>query len=711
MTTPNFDWMFDTLSSHLVDFHNSPDLKIGEEFNADELVSTMAASGIECITIFSKDNYGQSYYNTRFDNKHPRLDFDYLGELSQAAKAKGMRVLVYHAFNLEYLAGLRNPDWVVTAKDGTKYFHKPNSEYVEFGSEPREADNYVNSFTSSLEPGYYENYLKNMTFNLICINSPYLQELLWPQLEEIIVNYDIDGFFLDMLFYPVDSCYCQYCKREMAARGISLDDEAAVKRFKRESMFRAVRETTAFVRSVDPNVVVGYDNTSYLGCYAQRDANDYWMFEAALWQLGYEHAPMYARYLRNTGRPLELVTHSFHHMWGDYGGYKHPNEMKYEAATILANGGQVWLGTQAHPHAKPDPVVYAMTREANAFIAERADYVRRATALPSIAVYGKEPYLYADLDSFMFSNPNRNHNFQGATKLLIEAHEQFDFVDDLMDFDRFKVLILPEIGSITEEYANRIRKFVEDGGILVASHLSTLDNDHFALSDVLGVDFVGTAPYSTMYARFEDGLIASSVPEDFAAFGGAALVRAHEGTSVLGKLVNPAFERSVTRFHSHSQTPPTPGTTQYPAATVHQYGKGKAVYVAMPVFSDFFREDYFVYRDFVSALLKTEYVDNPVVSVEAPRSVEISVMEQRDQNRTIVHFTNAQTKRFSMRMPRVEDDYPVYNASFSLRVDRPVKSVQAVPGGEVTWSVADGVLTATLSEFSIHGMVVVEHEG
>lgn len=708
MTEARLQWMYDHVSTHLIDFHNSGDLRVGEDFDPEKLVQTMADAGIDSITIFSKDNYGYAYYDTALNNKHPRLEGDYFGRLSQAAKARGMRVIAYHAYNWEWLAGVRNPDWVVTAKDGTKYYHAPNSEYREYGKEPPVQNNFGNSFTASLEPGYYEHFLRNPTWSFICVNSPYFQELLWPQLEEILTKFDIDGFFLDMLVYPADSCYCDYCKREMTLRGIDMDDPEAVRRFKEESMHRAVRETTKFIHSVNPEVAVGYDNTAYLGCYREVDANDYWMFEAAIWQLGYLHAPMYARYLRNTGRPFELVTHSFHHMWADYGGYKHPNEMKYEAATILANGGGVWLGTQAHPSAAPDPAVYAMIGETNAFISERVDHIRSATAVPSIAVYAKEPYLYAALDNFMFSNPFRNHNFQGATKLLMEAHQQFDLVDDLMDISKFKVLVLPEVGELSPEFAERVRAFVRDGGLLVTTYLSSFDGANFQLADVLGVDFLNTSPYSTNYVRMTDEAAGRNVPTDLASWAPSVAVELREGAEALGYFAYPYFERTATRFHSHSQTPPSKRTTNYPAVTVNTYGKGTSVYLAMPLFADYFREDYFVYLTLVENLLGMTYADNIVKKVEAPRSVELSLMEQADANRMIVHLTNCQVKRFSMRLPRIEDAYPIGPVKVQLRIDRPVADVRTVPDGTVEWKHENGVLSMTVSEVTIHNMVVVE---
>lgn|GEM_PF-770256 len=702
MSEDKTKWFKNKTCKLLNDFHNPGNEKIGEEFDAQRIISTLLKSGIDTVTFFSKDNYGYSYYDTKIGVKHPGLDFDCFGALVKEAKKNNMRVMVYHALNYEYIAGLNNVDWIVAAKDGTKYVHVPNSEVREYGSgkEGNELPLAGDFLFMDIKS------MRNLGFHFLCVNSPYIQELFWPQLKEIATNFDIDGFFLDMLFYPDDSCYCAYCQKEMSLRGIDIENKAAVHKFKEDSMFRVARETTTFIRSINPNIIVGYDNTSYLGCYREKDYNDYWVIESQPWNFGYTHAPMHARYLRNTGVPFEFMATRFHHMWGDFGGLKHINELKFDAATTIANGGVFQIGHQMPNNCTMEKEVFENVKECSDFVKERAEYCVEATPVGSIAVYAKEDLPYSAINRIEFFTSDRLRNFQGATKLLIEAHQQFDLVDDLMELDPYRVLIIPEVKDLSDSFLDKVRKFVKEGGVLIASDMTSFYDDNFKLADVLGVDFIGTSPYSISYVRAVSAAIKENVPNEFACYANIINVRARENTDILGYFVNPLFEKSVSRFHSHNQAPPGLATT-YPIATVNEYGKGKAVYIAMPIFSLYFKEDYYVYRTFLENILNMVYPNNVVKQVKAPRSVEINLMEQKDRNRIILHLINCQTRRHSLHIPRIEDVYPVNNIEVKLEMDQPVKSVKAVPDGDVSWECKDGILELKLSELNIHNMVII----
>ncbi len=184
----------------------------------------LISCGIDTVVFFSKDNHGFAYYNTRFGNKHPQLEFDLFGEFVSEAKKNGMGVLAYHGSNWEHDAAIKNPDWVQTSKDGRKLI-------------PAESKDITNSYWGN-----------NFTWSWMCINSPYVQELLWPQIEEISRNYEVDGIWIDMLTYAPDTCFCDYCLKEMSARKIDKENKEAVNKFKEESMFRYYRETSNFIR-------------------------------------------------------------------------------------------------------------------------------------------------------------------------------------------------------------------------------------------------------------------------------------------------------------------------------------------------------------------------------------------------------------------------------------------------------------------------------
>ena len=53
---------------------------------------------------------------------------------------------------------------------------------------------------------------------------------------------------------------------------------------------------------------------------------------------GYDHFPISASYARTLGMDYLGMTGKFHMSWGEFGGFKHPNALRYETALDIANG-------------------------------------------------------------------------------------------------------------------------------------------------------------------------------------------------------------------------------------------------------------------------------------------------------------------------------------------------------------------------------------
>ncbi|MEI7834394.1 MAG: hypothetical protein WCJ56_14500, partial [bacterium] len=54
------------------------------------------------------------------------------------------------------------------------------------------------------------------------------------------------------------------------------------------------------------------------------------------------------------------MTGKFHSHWGEFGGYKHPNALRFESALSLANGAKISIGDQMHPYGKLDEATYRL---------------------------------------------------------------------------------------------------------------------------------------------------------------------------------------------------------------------------------------------------------------------------------------------------------------------------------------------------------------
>jgi hypothetical protein len=98
---------------------------------------------------------------------------------------------------------------------------------------------------------------------------------------------------------------------------------------------------------------------------------------------------------------------------------------------------------------------------------------------------------------------------------LIEARMPFEMLHDrtLDRVDRFKLLLLPNIAALSNEQCAQIRRFVENGGSVLATYETSLYDEKgerrpdFGLADVFGVSWRKTldGPIPNSYLRVEDG--------------------------------------------------------------------------------------------------------------------------------------------------------------------------------------------------------------
>lgn len=79
----------------------------------------------------------------------------------------------------------------------------------------------------------------------------------------------------------------------------------------------------------------------------------------------------------------------------------------------------------------------------------------------------------------------------------MELGYQFDFIDSTLDFDKYRLLILPDVIPVDEELRDKLSTYLKKGGKLLVSYQSGLDRAHqkFMIPE-LAVVYRGDAPYS-----------------------------------------------------------------------------------------------------------------------------------------------------------------------------------------------------------------------
>lgn len=85
---------------------------------------------------------------------------------------------------------------------------------------------------------------------------------------------------------------------------------------------------------------------------------------------GYDLMPLRAKYFEKYGKHFLGMTGKFHHAWGEFGGFKNKEALRYECADMLSVGASISVGDHLHPSGEIDKSTYAL-------IGHAFDYVKK----------------------------------------------------------------------------------------------------------------------------------------------------------------------------------------------------------------------------------------------------------------------------------------------------------------------------------------------
>ncbi len=648
-----------------LDFHTSEAIDgIGSKFSKENFQEMLKKGHIDSITVFSKCHHGWSYHPTKVNKMHPNLNFDLLGAQIEAAHEIGVKTPVYISAGFDHKAIFEHPEWLNYRLD--EYQNGINMEYV----------------------GYH----------LMCLNTPYLDELL-AEIKEVCENYDADGIFLDIVH--VDPCYCETCRAEMAKRGLDVNNPDDVKILAEETYANYVRRVRETIDSVKPGLPV-FHNGGHIrhGRYDLAHANTHLELESLPtggW--GYDHFPMSAAYARTIGMDYLGMTGKFHKAWGEFGGYKHPNALRYEVALSAANGACSSIGDQLHPTGFMDNATYTLIGEAYKTVEERESWLDGYKNKSDIAVFSSEAW--QNYNGIAKPSWESLHWSKGCTRILLESNYLFDFVDDKTDYSKYKLLILPDICTLDDKLAKKINDYIANGGKVLASYESGLNQDKNAFAVDFGCDFEGLSEYKPTYIKPDrdiDCLPAAS----YLVYEDAMKVSATSGkaTAMIDK---PYFNRTLEHFCSHLHTPYS--GERYGDAVVMTEN---TAYFAHKVFYEYFIHGSIYTKEIVRAAIEALIGDTKTIKTNLPAQGVITLTENGDTQ--IVHTLYASAVLRGEKTQIIEDLIPIYDTAVSIKTDKKPRSVKLVPENKkLKFKYIDGNVEFTIPKFECWQMTEIKY--
>jgi hypothetical protein len=661
------------LSSRQVhlDFHTSELIPgIGEKFEKNQFQEALKTGHINQINIFAKCHHSWSYYPTKIGHTHPNLKIDLLGAQIEACHEIGVKCPVYYTVGWSASDAENHPEWVAREKDG-RY------QAINFD---------LNAKGSEVKP--------ETSWKWLCpaISGPYHEHIM-KQVAEICERYPVDGFWFDIYHVGNNGCYCANCQLRMKEEGVDINDRTAVVKSAALAVKAHMKALRELVGKSHPEATVFFNNTTHLtnlGNFNNRlyEMNTHQELEdlPTTWG-GYDKLPLEAKYHLQNGNPIVAMSGKFHKSWGEFGGFKHSDAIKYEAAAMISNGASCNFGDQLHPSGEMDIETYRN-------IGRAYEYVEK------IEKYGLGGVPVSKLGIWLTLNTNAD---QGIVNILLETHKDF-IVANEQNLSGLELLIIPSQSCLSEDQAQKINDWVKKGGRMIIFGEGALDKQGKRFILDIGAEYIGSSEYKFDYTVVKPILGKDVVSTPFLNYEPALYIKPVT-CEVLAAIREPFYNRTYEKYSGHRATPYQMEDSDYPAIVRN----GNVIYFAHKTDQLYYTHAVRLHRQLVNNAIDLLYQTPNLKVNNLPSCGRVSLLKQEKQNRYVVHMLYSPAlQRGEVKV--IEDFLSLPGVEIEVILPEKVKMAYQIPYGKKVKVTRNGdKMIIKVPAFTMHTGIVLEY--
>ncbi len=654
------------------DLHaNKNDTELGTQATVKNLVPMFKRLGVDFVQTDCKGHPGYTSWFSQVPNASvsPGVKRDALKGWREATQKLNLPLHCHYSGIWDQAAGQKHPDWGAVDAKG-------NPRGAAIGTD------------GTLD-----------TPERMCPRSPYLDELLIPQLKELIDRYHVNGFWIDGDVWAVEPCYCPRCRTAFAQQtGITTPPETSEDAhwttwisFTRQSFEDYVTRYCNAVHAHKPGVLVCSNWLQTFHNPGEPKVPTDWISGDNTWVFGLDGCRCESRFISTRGKPWDVMIWSFYAAQGmgkveSPWTFKPVEMLQQEAALVLSHGGNVQI--YENPGGLRDgqlvPWRVERLRQVGKFIKARRMLCQNTESVLQVAVLHSEHHVYsqpgANLRRGVDTRP-----VQGAVYSLLENHYHVDILDEwalLPRLNDFEAIVAPEQNRMSAPMVEALKNYVARGGRLLVSGADALDR--FG-SDFLGAKKDTTAEKTTFHVPAADG----SLP----VYSDTWQLLKKGKTQPLGLLASsPLLDKRL---------------TSHPAAVVNTVGQGKVCYVPFDLFRYIEHNRYPLARAFVGQAMTTLSIKRNAI-LKAPTCVDMTL--RKKGKRLLVHLINRASGIPNRPNDGTVDEIPhVGPIHLRVRLKEKPKSIKlAFEKNDLTYTYQRGWLTVHVPDIHIHAAIVID---
>ncbi|MGH2531528.1 MAG: alpha-L-fucosidase [Thermomicrobiales bacterium] len=670
------NWHEDAFFGIHYDLHaNAGDTELGRDLSVAHLVERLERVRPDWIQCDCKGHPGYTSWPTAVGSTSPGVIQDGLRMHRDATRQLGIPLGMHYSGVWDTRAVELHPDWARVDENGAP-----------------DGPNRPNAGTTNASRS-----------DMTCRLSAYDQELMIPQMLELIDDYDVDGFWVDGENWASKPCWCERCTAEFTTR-------TGIAEIPRSSDDAHWDEWLAFHRDLFEEHVTAYANAVHdrkPGClvcsnwmYTMRQPDpirvpvDYLSgdFDHA-W--GANRAAVEGRLLDARGLSWDLMAWAFCKTGPFFGQMpwvmKSATHLCQEVSEVVALGGAVMIYDVPQRTGWLTDWHQDRLGEVADFCRARKNLCFKSQTVPQAAILHLSQHLYAH-NMPLFNNGEAAEAVEGALHALLETGRSTDILPEdaaIARMNDYRLVVVPERTRPSEAIRAALKAYVEGGGSLLLTG-ATVTVDY---PDLAGASASGDPPVPP---GEDPGAAVHHLPVG------------HRSAPVYGRWQPVAPEPSTEAWtYLLSQQEPAHNATDQVVVTRRRLDRGSVVAVHGPLFENYFQGHYPSLRDLIRDLIDRMDVDW-LVTLDAPPRLEM-ILRQKD-GRLLVNLVNRGAgEMLSPRRVVVEELPPVEHVTIRVkRQDRP-RRVSVFPEDRpADWDHADGVVTIRVRRVDIHSVVAIE---
>ncbi|MEM2939941.1 MAG: family 10 glycosylhydrolase [Thermoproteota archaeon] len=681
-------WYEKSYRRNLVDMHIEDwDERFLSRLDPENYVRMLKLAGVKSAMVYANSHVGYCYWPTRTGRTHRGIKGrDVLGEIIDLCHKEEIDVIIYYSLIFNNWAYEQHPEWRIVKVDG-----KP----------------------SRVWGGRY---------GVCCPNSPGYRRFVLDQIEELCRNYDFEGVFFDMTFWPT-VCYCPDCReryREETGEDpptvINWDNPSWIRfqRKREEWLAEFASVVTSAVKKHKPEASVEHQYstvpaswvlgvTSSLSKWCDYVGGDFYggvLQQSFICKLYYNLTP---------NMPFEFMTSICYPGLGEHTTVKSKELNEAQAFLTIAHNGAFLIIDAIDPIGTLDERRYRMVGDTYRELGKYEKYLG-GELCQDVAIYfslnskfdfaenGKK---VSEASGFGERIPHLDAAL-GAAESLRTSHIPFGVITDLKKLPRFQVVVLPNVLMLSDEEVEAIRKYVAAGGSVYASKFTLKSK----LSEILGVTHMEETPEKSTYvAPTEEGKkLLPGVAKEYPLSIPDSQIKA-EFSSKEGMMATIALPYTKpddpSKFASIHSNPP--GIyTDYPAIVCKNFGKGRILWSSASI--ETYAVRYMRHRSIFAHIVK--YLAQKPFSFEAnaPECVEITQVHKPEEKKYLINIVNFQSE---IGLPNI----PVHDILLRLKIEGTPRRVISLPDeASIPFEYREGYAHIKIPVVETFRMLALEYE-